>query len=787
MIDFLLKFLQSPKEKSTITSYTNLLGKFDEKTLLTKNDNLVIAFKIDGIDYTGMSKEKETTLHADRYNFFTRLKESVQCNVFIRKKKIIKEENTFILEDDFNKEAKKIIDKWEKDFKVTKIEYLFFVSTKNFGLVDKIDKKIQERDIDTKLQDIESKKAFIEKIALEINNFFKAYTIERLNADEILSFYASLLNAEEMKIDCDKYFFDDYFSNANIEFKKNYFIRELPNKSVYSAILSIATYESDEITRKNITDFLKIDTDLYINISFMPLNQRLGRRALLEARTRTKDPEISNNLLQLLENYDTDKANILELAINILIEESSIERLNFVVDQIINTAKMNNLIMKRETLSQDVIFISFFPSNFDLNTRRRTQTSAVLTTYLSFENDPRGSNRNPWGNAPVAIFKNSINKPYLFNFHLPLEDNESSTRLKAGHTLVIGSTDSGKTTLMSFLMLGLLKYKNLNIFALDKFKGMKIFTDFIGGEYNDIGENFSLNPFSLSNNERNLNFLENWLKQLAGIESANDPDDIEKISIIKKTLDRIFTYATDESHKNLKSFLLSLEDDPVLKTKLELFKNSIFDNEIDTLNFKKRLSILNMDSVLKDQELTSYIAYYIFHKIIAISEEQERGFFIFIDELREYLGNPSMAHQILTMILEARKLNGVIAMGVQNINFFEEMVGEKTAQIFLDNIAHFIIYPTATPENLENLQKKLDLTTEEMEFLRSTPVSDRKVLIKQGSPSSKQIKTSVIVDLNLAPLEEYLKIFSSSKTDIAMMEKLKKDFPEEWREKYLSN
>lgn len=769
--------------RTNLINHLNILGKFDEKTLLTKNDNLTIGFKIRGIDYVGMSLEKEREIYTQRYNLFTSLKDSLDFNCFVKKLKAKREKSFLNLKNHF---ARDILERWENEIEVVEINYYLFVTTKKINILGQVDKNLKKRDTDD-VDDFKFKKDKLDSFSIDIKSIFSDYSISELSSDEILSFYASLINAEEMKVDCDQYFFDDYFIKADFDFKKNYFERELPDKKIYSSILSISTYNSEQISRKEIVEFLKIDSNLYIHFGFSPLSKREAGKEILNAMTRTKNQSTIEELEILKNNYEIDKANLFSFTINILVQEKDLQSLNKAIEALVVVAKRHNLILKRESIAQDVSFLSFFPSNLSLSTRIRTQTSAVLTSYLSFENDPLGDDFNSWGDGAVALFKNNLGKPYLFNFHLPSTTGKRETDLKVGHTLIIGSTGSGKTSLASFLMTGLLKYDNLNIFALDKFRGMKIFSNFLDIDYNDVGENFKVNPFSLSGSEINRKFLEDWLALLVGLDkNDNDLENIERFEILRSAIDRINNYSFEEK-KSLGRFLQSLENDELLKTKLSLYKDSILDNEEDSLDFKKRMSILNMDFVLKDPEMTSILGYYIFHKIISISREQERGFFIFVDELREYLGNPSVAHQILTLILEARKLNGVIAMGVQNIDFFDEMVGEKMANAFLNNIAHFIIYPTSNSDTLNTLQKKLELTSEEVEFLSSTPITSRKVLIKQGMPNHKGIKQSIIADVNLAPLRDYLKIYSSSIEDIRLMENFQLENPNNWREKFLIN
>lgn len=781
MLKTLIKILgaNAPRIKS-ITEHLNILGELNKNTLLTKDQNLVQCFKVGGLSYISVGKENDAMLHSQRFSFLLRMKTGLECMVFIKKEKAELHQRSKLKNP--NPYSQEIIDKWEEDFALTQIDYYFMVSTKDTDLLGKLDKKIEKTN-----NEIEFKLKKLKEFGNELKNHLSDYEITELTSDEIISFYATLLNGEELKLECDKYYFDDYFNNADIEFKRNYFTRELPQKTIYSSFVSIKTYEAKEVSRKDINSLLQVDTDLFICIGFSTISKNASDRAISSAQSRTKEADILGELENLKARIDSEKVKLFDMSINILINEKSQEKLEYAVDEITAICKKNNLIPARETIAQQSTFFSLFPSLWTkCSARKRTQTSSVLATFLNFENERAGQNFNPWGKEAVAILRNSLGKPYFFNFHLPLSKGEDQNQLKVGHTLIIGKTGLGKTTLATFLMNGLFKY-GINILALDKLQGMSVFTNFVNGEYHEVGEDFKLNPFSLTDTEENRKFLEVFLQGLIGIDQDEiTTEQAEKKNLLSDALERFYSYTKEEPQERTFSTLLRSIEDESIKTMLSPFKGGILDNSEDALNFSRQLSVLGMDNILKDKQLTSIVALYLFQKLVSISREQNRGFFIFVDELREYLGNKVLASQLLTLILEARKINGVVAMGVQNLDFFDELA-EKMKSSFLTNIAHFIVYPTTSTEELDNLEKIIGLTAEEKDFLKSTPPIERKVLIKQGFSDEKGIKASVIADLNLMDLGEYLKVFSSNIGSVKKVKELKVEYPKTWREEYLKS
>ncbi len=106
---------------------------------------------------------------------------------------------------------------------------------------------------------------------------------------------------------------------------------------------------------------------------------------------------------------------------------------------------------------------------------------------MVFERQNLGFKANSWGNSPLSVFKNLDYSPFLFNFHNQEVSHNNAKEIARvnGHTLVIGATGSGKSTLISFLMMSALKYQNMRLLAFDRMQGLYSFTEFFKGHYHD--------------------------------------------------------------------------------------------------------------------------------------------------------------------------------------------------------------------------------------------------------------------------------------------------------------
>ena len=107
-----------------------------------------------------------------------------------------------------------------------------------------------------------------------------------------------------------------------------------------------------------------------------------------------------------------------------------------------------------------------------------------------------------------------------------------------GHTLILGSTGSGKSFSLNFLLMQALQY-DPRVLILDLGGSYRWLTQFLGGGYLELAaENggeasaFKLRPFSLPRGERTFQFLTSWVSRLLRLggwtQSSEDPTEIRK-------------------------------------------------------------------------------------------------------------------------------------------------------------------------------------------------------------------------------------------------------------------
>lgn len=764
---------------------SNIMCKYDDNLIITKDFNVCMGIKLKGISYAAVNESEELELAINRNRFFTRLDDSIEMNIIAKKELSLLENDTSTIK---NLYAKEVIEKWDKKINVYETSYYLIFSTKTkhiAGFFESIkEKTTTEQEDKNQNTALHLKAKRLMELKTNLMSDLSSYKPKLMNADELLNLFASYANMQKTNLKYSHKLITDCYISSNVEFKKDYIIfHQNNNQTKYARFISIKAYETESITSLIATSILRENSQytLFLSCEAMPKDKAVKK--VKEIKAFTQDA-FKDELEFYIQELKSERENMIMVSYSVLVEADNLDELNEQSDIIKGLLENQGVIAVKETLNQNPLYFSFFPSRGNLNARKRSLQGRNLAALATFENDILGLPKNAWGNYPVTTFKHLSGSPFLFNFH------DSISVGAAGHTLVIGGTGYGKTTLMQFLMMNLFKY-DINIFAMDKSQGMFNFTKYMGAEYHDFTDenkenNFKLNPFSLKNSDENNLFLLSWLCKMGNINASEKSDEIELENLVKDAIDKVRRTQNDTENNSkiptLSEFHSTLNfgnnANAQIHERYNKYLNGFFDNEEDALNFKKQLAILNMDTILKDSKLASLSALYLFHKIKNISKNQNKGFFIFIDELKDYLREENMRESILESILEIRKIGGVMTMGVQNVDFFKDI---PKSDSFISQMTNFIIFPTSNENSLKSMQEHLGLTNSELDFLRKTPKESRQILFKQVV-----LNQSAVLNVNFARLGSFLRIFSSEREDVQVMNELINKHPNDFRAKYLS-
>ncbi|MFC3848508.1 type IV secretion system DNA-binding domain-containing protein [Helicobacter baculiformis] len=762
----------------------NIFGMHNDYFIITKREHLVGGLSLEGVPYSSLDEEAISRALNERILALNEISEFIHLKVLARRRKLLFNKTYQHVQNHY---AKTIINIWEKNEEVYQNTYLLLLETKNDdlkGFLERQKKALTTDELEgtsstTQAQSVQNAHAYLNKEVILhsiMNNLMQILAPlapQKLSALELLRFYAEYSNGVYLPLNFSDGMLHDGHIASHITFKKDHFVYDYNGQQLYKRIIAVKAYDSDTISSIPISSILHLKSEFDVILSMDTLPKAKSIKKIEEKRKRA-NAIIKPSLEHLNNLVKTDRVLMQYVSLMVHVRADSKETLDAKSLEIVNTFKRYGLVAVHESLNMMCAFFSLFPGRNHLNARKRLQSSQNIASMIMLEKEESGFDQNPWGEMPLSVFKNQNYSPFLFNFHAaPIHSKED---MPLGHTLVIGGTGVGKTTLVEFLITNCFKYSNLNILALDRLNGMRVMGEFLEAEYND-GNAFHINPFSLEDDNENKEFLKSWLHYLVNV-SDNNKQDVEDVLNIDKVIEDAFLYLKNTTTAfGLLEIAKSIqESDSNLKLRLQKYaKNELFNKIHDCLSFSKKLTIINMDTVVQNDKNASLIALYLFHKMIYEAKKHRKGFFMFIDEARSYVNNATMVDRIKLVLTQARKVNGVLALAFQDINQLDEIPNAKS---IVDNTATCILFPGANTRKL--LEYDIPLSHNEISFLQNTSSSARKILVK-----NKLTNSSNFLDVDLSKLERLLKIYSSSAPSVARLESLKAQYPSHYKEKFL--
>ncbi|EMH06564.1 type IV secretion/conjugal transfer ATPase, VirB4 family [Helicobacter pylori GAM245Ai] len=771
-------FLGALPKSYSMSEENNILGLYDEHFLLTKNENLVGILRLEGVSYTHLSTEQLQDLFTERQMALDSL-EKVVARLVVKRRKIDYKQN---IQSD-SKHLQAILNQFENKEVYENQYFLVLESTHSLhGVLEHKKKSFMHANREN-FKDILSYKAhFLQETFKSLEIQLKNYAPKLLNSKEVLNFYAEYINGFDLPLKplVGGYLSDSYIASS-ITFEKDYFIQESFNQKTYNRLIGIKAYESERITSIAVGALLYQETPLDIIFSIEPMSVNKTLSFLKERAKFSMSNLVKNELLEYQELVKTKRLSMQKFALNVLIKAPSLEDLDAQTSLILGLLFKENLVGVIETFGLKGGYFSFFPERIYLNHRLRFLTSKALACLMVFERQNLGFKANSWGNSPLSVFKNLDYSPFLFNFHNQEVSHNNAKEIARvnGHTLVIGATGSGKSTLISFLMMSALKYQNMRLLAFDRMQGLYSFTEFFKGHYHD-GQSFSINPFCLEPNLQNLEFLQSFFLSMLDLAPSRDKEALEDMNAVSGAIKSLYEtlYPKDFSLLDFKETLKRTSSNQLGLSLEPYLNNPLFNALNDAFNSNAFLNVINLDAITQNPKDLGLLAYYLFYKILEESRKNDSGFLVFLDEFKSYVENDLLNTKINALITQARKANGVVVLALQDIY---QLSGVKNAHSFLSNMGTLILYPQKNARELKH-NFNVPLSETEISFLENTPLYARQVLVKNlGNGSSNMI------DVSLEGLGRYLKIFNSDSSHVNKVKALQKDYPTEWREKLLKS
>ncbi|MDW2995125.1 MAG: hypothetical protein R8N24_03840 [Alphaproteobacteria bacterium] len=436
-----------------------------------------------------------------------------------------------------------------------------------------------------------------------------------------------------------------------------------------------------------------------------------------------------------------------------------------------------------ETFASKVSWFAQIPG-FDVFPRSFKLLSKAAAITIPMSTQPRGIQNSDWGPGPLVVFPTAQGTPYQFQFHV------SDKPAAVGHTLTIGPTGGGKTTLFSFLISQSLRHPKLKAFFFDRNKGAEIFTLSVGGKYitmqgkekatakNIVEQSFvtHLNPLKMPDSAANRAFLRRWLAIISGQNDSLSADEIARAVSVN------YDYLSDSDRllKNLWESCFSSNGNmrsPLKKWVDPLQYGDMFNEVTDTLDLHSRLTTFDFTDILQDETLAPAVISYILHRINNTTVSGGNPSLIMIDETAPMLENKMFRDNFIMGLQEGRKNRQAYMVAFQRANVLDKLgIGDVVrgqAQTVL-----FFRNPAADVNDYAHW----NLNPMEMAFIQGKAYPNLKRAVLLSRPVTGE---SVILNTELGGLGNLLRLFESGRSSVLLAEELYKMYGNNFVGEYL--
>ena len=440
-----------------------------------------------------------------------------------------------------------------------------------------------------------------------------------------------------------------------------------------------------------------------------------------------------------------------------------------------------------------------FPT-YDDPVRPNALLSQNVAEFANFESVSTGDPHCMWGDGPTLVLPTASGVPFRFIFH----DSPARSGEPLGHTVVFGRTGSGKTTVMSLIVAGALRYPDLHVFLFDRFRGLYVFTKAMEGEYISIDSGIAgdgirqsrLQPLQAEETVENHQHLIMLLNIMSGLQEMKlKPEEraaaeAEIAAIVRDTfhlparernLQQLVNAATT-ANSVVKAALAKWLD----AKQLGAYFNGPPAAEKERLALGSRLTTFDMTETFDhpDKAVPAAIGLEIFHRIKRTMREKRVPALIVIDEAPAILRDPGFRAQAMILLREIRKLGGTVVMMFQGPDSMEAIDPEFSQLLRTQTANHIFFRDPGAAANL-GAYKKWGLGPREVAFIRrQDPRTDgipRAMLLKRVATSE-----SVILDVGYDRLGPLRNIFASGNEAVNAAVRLQRGVESgEWLAKYI--
>lgn len=596
---------------------------------------------------------------------------------------------------------------------------------------------------------------------------------------EMAEFFATLINYDTEPIPVCETAFSQSIGNADLHFGTDVCEIRTPNNTIFATCFDLRDFG---ISRpKALVDILDLPFEFTLTQSFVFIDNNM----MLSRMTKQLTNLVASGDRAEHQQAELDQGRGLVTAGELMFGDYSASLIVYGQDPVQasnNGAKAVSRFLNaggfrftRAGLSAPATYFSQVP-NSKLRPRTFPKTTQNLASTFGMHNYSTGKETgNPIGDGSAVIPLMTVsNTIYDFNFHFSNLDENNLGDKVAGHTLILGATGTGKTTLETSLLAFVDRF-NPSLFVMDLDQGMRIFIHAIGGKYFSLenGKPTGLNPFQLEDTPKNREFLYSLVATCG--QNAHGKISANEERQIKFAVDSIF--GLDFEHRRFSRLMDSIpyehENEDALRVRLQKWCESengrfawCLDNAQNQFNPEDFSKIgFDLTAILQDNyPPTEPVLMYLFHLrdlMMAKVAKQNGILCTVVEEFWYPLRYKKTAELMLKMLKTDRKLGGWVLLTSQSpedaiqSEIFPAIVQQTPTKIFLPN-----------PDGkFEGSYEHCGITHKEFSELVKLSLDSRTFLVKQS-------KHSAFAKLDLAGFSDEIAVLSGNSANNEILDQV---------------
>jgi type IV secretion system protein VirB4 len=461
---------------------------------------------------------------------------------------------------------------------------------------------------------------------------------------------------------------------------------------------------------------------------------------------------------EALESLQSSSVNFFNLNSSIVIADKNPDRLNDKVKAVTRTIRKCKFTGKIEVSTLDS-FLGTLPGNAYYGLRQHLlSTNNIADIIPVFEEDSGNpsnpSNLFPENSSAISLVKTSNNSPYYLNLH----DKD------VGHTILVGSTGSGKSVIIQYIINQWNRYNNAKVFLFDVgYSGHLSCIANKGSHYDILPEDGTsgmiIDPFrNISQYDSHndvyvhdkieLNWCQDWLETIAYLQGHNltATEKKEIYSALENMADDVHI-----SHRDMSTLVRLLQNSKLKNTFHKYTRQGVYGNVFDladesinensSYGFNSNYNVFEIGKLLEMEgdDLKMPLLMYMFHKVES-QLSTKYPTLIIIEEAWSAFSNSRFQKKLKEWLVTLRKKNASVMLASHSASQLSDL---EQPNLFIDSCPTKILAPN--PDALDSRNK----TYYEMFGLNEREIRELSKSQKKKHYMIKNPAGSKIIDLSL--------------------------------------